>query len=401
MNYTSPVVEISDVYSTGTGARAEAIVANGVITSIIVTNGGSGYTAPIITIADATGVGVEATAIIGGLPGSLSGGIRKFIDSLPRLGAAGANNLGQYISIANADTTTFHGSDYYEIGLVEYSEQMHSDLPATKLRGYVQLNNGTDSNGQNTIMPSPVHYLGPLIVSGKDRPVRIKFTNMLPTGADGNLFLPVDKSVMGAGMGPIDMPGMPGMKENYTENRATIHLHGNNSVWISDGTPHQWITPADEMTSYPEGVSVVNVPDMPDPGDGSMTFYYTNQQSARLMFYHDHAFGITRLNVYAGEAAGYLITDQVEQDLINGTNNSGVNPGLLKVLPDIGIPLVIQDKTFVDSTTISFQDPTWKWGSMPGIAMTGDLWYPHVYVPAQNPGDITGVNPFGRWHYGP
>ena len=43
-----------------------------------------------------------------------------------------------------------------------------------------------------------------------------------------------------------------------------------------------------------------------------MTFYYTNQQSARLMFYHDHAYGITRLNVYAGEAAGYLITDPVE-----------------------------------------------------------------------------------------
>ena len=39
-----------------------------------------------------------------------------------------------------------------------------------------------------------------------------------------------------------------------------------------------------------------------------MTFDYTNQQSARLMFYHDHAWGITRLNVYAGEAAGYMIT---------------------------------------------------------------------------------------------
>ena len=27
------------------------------------------------------------------------------------------------------------------------------------------------------------------------------------------------------------------------------------------------------------------------------------------MFYHDHAWGITRLNVYAGEAAGYVVTD--------------------------------------------------------------------------------------------
>ena len=36
--------------------------------------------------------------------------------------------------------------------------------------------------------------------------------------------------------------------------------------------------------------------------DGTMTFYYTNKQSARLMWYHDHAYGLTRLNVYAGEA---------------------------------------------------------------------------------------------------
>ena len=48
---------------------------------------------------------------------------------------------------------------------------------------------------------------------------------------------------------------------------------------------------------------------------GQQTLYYTNQQSGRLMFYHDHAVGITRLNVYAGMAAGYLIHDPVEDDL--------------------------------------------------------------------------------------
>ena len=108
-----------------------------------------------------------------------------------------------------------------------------------------------------------------------------------------------------------------------------------------------------------------------------MTFFYTNAMSARLMFYHDHAMGITRLNVYAGEAAGYVVTDVVEQDLINGTNNSGVNPGLLKVLPDIGIPLIIQDKTFVDPATIGTTDPTWldplqtTFGTTPGTAHAG------------------------------
>ena len=103
--------------------------------------------------------------------------------------------------------------------------------------------------------------------------------------------------------------------------------------------------------------------------DGCQTFFYTNQQSARLMFYHDHAWGITRLNVYAGEAAGYLIADATEKKLVA----DGTIPGATDTLP-----LIIQDKTFVpgdaqlkdvkDGTgaiTSYGQDPTWdsaRWG---------------------------------------
>jgi hypothetical protein len=151
----------------------------------------------------------------------------------------------------------------------------------------------------------------------------------------------------------------------------------------------------------------MNPASVDSPTDGKMTLYYTNAMSARLMFYHDHAHGITRLGVYAGGAAGYVITDPVDQDMIAGTNATGVNPGLLKVLPNIGIPLIIQDKTFVDETTIWAQDPTWNWGTGPRVAgkitaaVRGDLWYPHVYMSAQNPWDLTGTNAFGRWHYGP
>ena len=308
--------------------------------------------------------------------------IQKFIDSLPGLGPTNANNLGQYLVVANPDTITYPGSDYYEIGLVQYAEKMHSQLPPTRLRGYVQLNNGTDPQGHNTIAPAPVHYLGPVIVANRDKPVRIKFTNMLPTGAGGNLFIPVDTTVMGAGMGPDGT--------NYSQNRATLHLHGGFTPWISDGTPHQWTTPAGEQTSYPKGVSVVNVPDMPDPGPGSLTFFYTNQQSARLMFYHDHAYGLTRLNVYAGEAAGYLIKDPVEQALVAAGT-----------IPAAQIPLIIQDKTFVDETTIAAQDPTWNWGTTPPVPHTGDLWFPHVYMPNQNPADLMGAAAMGRWDYGP
>ena len=318
--------------------------------------------------------------------------MRKFVDGLPGLGPENANELGQYIPVATPDTITYPGADYYEIELQQYEEQMHSDLPPTTLRGYVQTNLGTDEFGFNSVVPDPIHYMGPFVVAQKDRPVRIKFTNALPTGDGGDLFIPVDKTVMGAGHGPLGH-----MAGEYSENRATVHLHGGRTPWISDGTPNQWITPAGEDTPYPRGVSVHNVPDMPDPGDGSWTLYYTNQQSARLMFYHDHTLAITRLNVYAGEAAGYLITDETEEQLVADG-----------VIPQEQIPLVIQDKTFVDAETIAATDPLWQWGTgdidpMTGYPMpkTGDLWMPHVYMPAQNPYDISGYNAMGRWHYGP
>jgi FtsP/CotA-like multicopper oxidase with cupredoxin domain len=321
-------------------------------------------------------------------------GIRKFIDTLPLPNAA--NDLGNPLPVATPDTTTFPGSDYYEISLVEYRQQMHTDLPpvsgtwpnqtgGTQLRGYVQTNG---PNGANQLP----YYLGPLIIAQKDRPVRIKFTNALPTGTAGNLFIPTDLTSMGAGLGTA-RGASP-----YLQNRATVHMHGGNTPWISDGTPHQWTIPAGDWgnTLYPRGDSVAFVPDMyfvsgqvvpqctttlttncsdptgknlatlpagasNDPGNGALTFYYTNQQSQRLLFYHDHAYGTTRLNVYVGEASAMVIRDQAELDLINGTNTSGVftKAGIAPApaIPSAEIPLVIQDKTFVPqnpaSTTVS------------------------------------------------
>jgi FtsP/CotA-like multicopper oxidase with cupredoxin domain len=346
---------------------------------------------------------------------AISPALTKFINPLPA------------IPIAKPDIVTYPGSDYYEIELREYSQLMHTDLVnQTPLRGYVQTNQGTDTTGgcadpgidplnpanctvsNNTLPPAAIQYLGPIIVSAKDRPVRVKFTNRITPGS--KLFLPVDTTIMGSGEFEINydpQTKLPSAMQTgmFSQNRATLHLHGGRTPWISDGTTHQWITPVGEggdTLKYPKGVSVQNVPDMPDPGTGSQTFYWTNQQSARLLFYHDHAWGITRLNVYAGEAAGYLITDDAEQALINGGALNGLG---------YGSPLVIQDKTFVDDTTIKNTDPTWAWGSQPwngtpGAAMTpvkGDLWWPHVYMPAQNPynPDMSGISMMGRWMYGP
>jgi FtsP/CotA-like multicopper oxidase with cupredoxin domain len=368
-------------------------------------------------------------------------GIRKFVDTLPGLGQANANNVlqtsgvGQYLPVAHPDNTinypstaSYPGSDYYEIAVIQYTEKLHSDLLPTTLRGYVQLEtpiNAATSLHVPLLYPtgSPIldntgnpvfgydrpNYLGPTIVANKNVPVRVKFYNYLPTNAGGDLFIPVDESVMGAGMGP-------GGTEAYKQNRAVIHLHGGATPWISDGTPHQWITPFGETTSFPQGVSVYNVPDMPDPGpgnptDGTQTFFYTNDQTSRLMFYHDHSYGTTRLNVYAGEAAGYVLRDSEEDALVNGGTIASTTIAA-GTIPSDELPLIIQDKTFVpDSTTpytnsvgtfasqLAAQDPTWNttgWGTK------GKLWFPHVYMPNQNPADlIGGANAMGRWDYGP
>jgi len=101
--------------------------------------------------------------------------------------------------------------------------------------------NGTiirNSTGSQVFAVDNPHYLGPLIIASRDKPVRVKFTNYLPTGVDGNLFIPVDTNAFGAGTGPnATLPNdngtlcsaIPKNTTCFSENRATIHLHGGNT----------------------------------------------------------------------------------------------------------------------------------------------------------------------------
>ncbi len=349
--------------------------------------------------------------------------IRKFVDALPGVGPAGANGLGQYIPVAVPDTVTYPGSDYYELAVREYSEKLHSDLPATRLRGYVQLNLGTDAGGRNTVQPAAIQYFGPLIRARRGRPVRIKFVNQLPAGSAGELFLPVDTTTTGAGTGP------EGGDAVYPTDRASLHLHGGLTPWISGGSQYQWVSPAGEKSPYRSGPSLVNVPDMwfdargrpvskgtpgatNDPGPGGTTLYLPNTQSARFLYLHDDTYGLTRLNVYAGEAAPYLIDDDAEDELVQGNTAkpSGGRaipmPVPAGTVPAAELPLIIEDKTFVPGDgALRTTDPTWdvdRWGGL------GSLWYPHVYMPNQNGpreqgrvNDQTTINAKGRWDYLP
>jgi spore coat protein A len=283
--------------------------------------------------------------------------IRKFVTSLPGLGPAGANSIGQYIPLATKHSLTFAGkkTDLYDLVATQFSERMHPDLAGK-----------TDLFGYSDIFTGQHKYLGGVIVAARGTPVLLSATNLLPR----KHILPVDPTIM-AGPNGLMVGDLP-------TNRMAVHLHGGLTPWFSDGTPYQWITPFGQ-----HGPSFMNVPGTFAP-PGTLTNYYPNDQSARMVWYHDHAIGITRLNAYAGLASAYIITDAFETFLIN----NALLPSL------VGIPMILQEKTFVANNILT-QDPTWKWGN------PGDLWYPHQYEFNSGPAPACTLNAKGRWDYGP
>jgi spore coat protein A, manganese oxidase len=281
--------------------------------------------------------------------------IRKFVTSLPGLGPAAQNEIGQYVPLATKHSIKFAGApaDLYNVGVTQFSQLMHPDLPGK-----------TDFFGYTDMFTFDRKYLAGAIVATRGTPVLLTVTNLLPN----RHILPVDPTIM-AGPNGLMVGDLP-------TNRIATHLHGGLTPWFSDGTPFQWFTPTGK-----HGESFMNVPGFPAlPGTG--TYYYPNDQSARLVWYHDHAIGITRLNAYAGIASAYIIIDDFETALVS----SGLLPDL------VGIPLVIQDKGFVPRNILR-QDPTWRWGD------PGSLWYPHDYEVTTFEGGAT--NQKGRWDWGP
>jgi spore coat protein A, manganese oxidase len=271
-------------------------------------------------------------------------GITKFTATLPGLSPAGANNLGNYIPALSPNTTKYPGADYYEIEVAKFTQQIHPKIPATTFWGYADA--ATKDH----------QYLGGVIVAQTGRPVRLKVTNLMPAKS----ILPVDPTL-------VD-PTMAAETGGRTD-RTCVHLHGGLVTWDNDGGPFHWFSNANNPGGFVHGSSFVT-----QAGPGSSIYVYPNGQSARLIWYHDHAYGLTRTNAYGGIATAYLITDPAEAELIK----LGILPqiGDLLALYTYGIPLIIQDKTFWDGG--SGHDPAYA-SAVPAGAKKGSLWYPHVY----------------------
>ncbi len=241
------------------------------------------------------------------------------------------------IPVAVADTTTYPGMEYYT-AVVEQTTDY--DFGLRKKDGSEFINPATNRPIRTTVWGYTTNgiktgYLGATIeahstVSGETgKPVRVKYVNNLraPNGALlTKHLLKVDPTLHGANMGEPEI-------------RIVTHLHGAHVETESDGHPEAWITndpnaltglPADPVSGRPAR-----------PNGNTVTYTYRNDQLAEQLWYHDHAMGITRLNVYAGLAANYLLRDSYESNL-------NLPSGAYE------IPLVIQDKAFNEDGSLHY-----------------------------------------------
>jgi spore coat protein A len=120
------------------------------------------------------------------------------------------------------------------------------------------------------------------------------------------------------------------------------HLHGGHVPTESDGQPDAWFLPARGVPAgyTPRGPDYVSLREVP----GAALYEYPNDQRAAALWYHDHAMGITRLNVYAGLAGLWIVRDAEEDAL-------GLPSGTRRE-----IPLVIQDRSFRRDGTLFYPD---------------------------------------------
>jgi spore coat protein A len=270
----------------------------------------------------------------------------KWIQPLQGLGNAGVPVLSATLDPIIPNT------DFYNIGVAEFSQQLHPQLGNTTLWGYYDKTTGIK------------RHLGGVIVATRGVHSRLRVTNEL-TGAAATHILPVDTTVP--------------QPASQAHNRICVHQHGGYMPWWADGGPHHWFDPAGVGgLSFIQGPGTQN-PLAGNPGytisAGQADYFYPNFQSTRLTWYHDHAWGITRLNAYAGIASAYLIIDPAQEAA--AVNIPPINPMVT------WIPLVFQDKIFVDPLTIAIGDPTWNAVAPAKSRTLGSLWYAHTYNPKE------------------
>jgi FtsP/CotA-like multicopper oxidase with cupredoxin domain len=129
--------------------------------------------------------------------------------------------------------------------------------------------------------------------------------------------------------------------------RASLHLHGGYTEEGSDGYPEDTFRPGEDHA-----------------------YTYEEDQQAGTIWYHDHALGLTRLNVYAGLAAFHLIRDpEAEAGLPSG---------------EFELPIAIQDKRFLvdaaEGTNPLYYPSPWEPEFFGDVAIVNGAAWPNAEV---------------------
>ena len=206
----------------------------------------------------------------------------------------------------------------------QFSLTLHPDLPPSTVWGY-ELHGSTAPRST---------YLGPTLVAVRGTPVVVTFDNQLPS-------VPLFRA------DPALVP------HGAANSRINTHLHGGRVLDTEDGSP------LEAWAGTSGGTAEAS------PGS-AQTRHYPNEQGGALLWYHDHALGITRTNVYAGLAGGYLLLEPTGsphevRNVPTAFDSSDVpDPYVPGGRIPLHIPLVFQDKA---------------------IDGAGRLLYPHTWAP--------------------
>ena len=195
-----------------------------------------------------------------------------------------------------------------EIVMSEFRQQLHRDLGSTLVWGYDGV------------------YPGPTIEARRNEPIMVAWVNRLPD----RHHLPVDPCLHG--------PHSYDDKQSHPRPRAVVHLHGGHVPPQNDGYPETTLLPGQ-----------------------SAAYEYPNLQNPATLWYHDHALGITRLNVYMGLAGFYMIRDPAESKL-------NLPQGRYE------IPLVIQDRSFNDDGSLEYPESWEEEFFGDAILVNGKVW---------------------------
>ncbi|HXI03853.1 MAG TPA: multicopper oxidase [Candidatus Saccharimonadales bacterium] len=219
--------------------------------------------------------------------------------------------------------------------------------PETWVWGYIP---GTTcpSTAQNT-------YIGPVIIAARGLPTEVTYVNDLGYSMTSHVLAyknSTDQTLHWAD--PLNKEqnacmeerheGMPAVGECAQHYDGPIpavaHLHGGEVPPDLDGGPDAWFT---SDGSY-QGHAYYSFPGTGGPGSNEAVYRYPNEQEPALIWFHDHTLGATRLNVYAGLAGAYLLTDPADTSI-----PANFPPA---------VPLVLQDRMFDKQGQLFFPSGT-------------------------------------------